>query len=605
MKRLAFLLILFSCSNALAQIAPQPQFLSNGIYNLVPPTLANGQIFPFQLDVNGRLKVDSTATVIGSVTATISGPVTVVQPTGSSLHADIDNVVAVSGAFFQAVQPVSQSGTWTVIANQGTSPWVISGNVTEANSASINSNIVTISTQLSSVTGTPGAAPPGLAIYNGSKVSTAAPAYSNNTIQPLSLTTAGALRTDASGSTQPISGTVNAVQSGAWTTGRTWSLLNTTDSVNAVQSGVWTVQQGTPPWSVSQSGTWTTGRTWSLLNTTDSVNAVQSGTWTTARSWTLSHSTDSVNAWSFDGSGNAIGSTTLSAVNYLDVWSPSMQQNGGAIAARADMIAGNDTLGGVGRYVSVNTAGQIIVDGNIASGSADSGNPVKVGGVFNTVPPTLASGNRGNLQLDSTGNLKTAVQNTVSDNIVQYGGTNLSTGTGASGAGIPRVTISNDSSLAANQSVNVAQVNGVTTSVGNGVSGTGVQRVAIASDNTPFPVKLDDGSGASVTVGQKTMANSLPVTIASDQTIVTWSYVHHAGAATTLVKTGAGTFHAVCQNGQAGVTSIFDNTVGSGTTIAIINASGTPNCLTYDVAFATGLTIVTTNAANDITATYK
>ena len=38
--------------------------------------------------------------------------------------------------------------------------------------------------------------------------------------------------------------------------------------------------------------------------------------------------------------------------------------------------------------------------------------------------------------------------------------------------------------LTANQSVNVAQINGVTTSMGNGASGTGVQRVTIANDST-------------------------------------------------------------------------------------------------------------------------
>jgi hypothetical protein len=38
------------------------------------------------------------------------------------------------------------------------------------------------------------------------------------------------------------------------------------------------------------------------------------------------------------------------------------------------------------------------------------------------------------------------------DNITQFGGTNISTGTGASGAGIPRVTVSNDSNILATQS---------------------------------------------------------------------------------------------------------------------------------------------------------
>lgn len=68
-------------------------------------------------------------------------------------------------------------------------------------------------------------------------------------------------------------------------------------------------------------------------------------------------------------------------------------------------------------------------------------------------------------------------------NTAQFGGTNVVTGVGASGVGIPRVTLSNDSVLAANQSVNAAQWIG----------------------------------SAAPTVGQKTMANSLPVVVASDQ----------------------------------------------------------------------------------------
>ena len=43
--------------------------------------------------------------------------------------------------------------------------------------------------------------------------------------------------------------------------------------------------------------------------------------------------------------------------------------------------------------------------GNVASGAADSGNPVKVGGVFNTTQPTLTTGQRGDLQLDARANV--------------------------------------------------------------------------------------------------------------------------------------------------------------------------------------------------------
>lgn len=45
----------------------------------------------------------------------------------------------------------------------------------------------------------------------------------------------------------------------------------------------------------------------------------------------------------------------------------------------------------------------VISDGAVAAGAADSGNPVKVGGKYNTTPPTLSDGQRGDLQLSSRG----------------------------------------------------------------------------------------------------------------------------------------------------------------------------------------------------------
>jgi len=47
------------------------------------------------------------------------------------------------------------------------------------------------------------------------------------------------------------------------------------------------------------------------------------------------------------------------------------------------------------------------VQGNSASGAADVGNPVKVGGIYNLSAPTFTDGMRGDLQLDASGNLKT------------------------------------------------------------------------------------------------------------------------------------------------------------------------------------------------------
>lgn len=49
------------------------------------------------------------------------------------------------------------------------------------------------------------------------------------------------------------------------------------------------------------------------------------------------------------------------------------------------------------------------VGGTIAAGFTDYGNPVKVGAVYNTTLPVLSNGQRGDMQLDRSGNLKVTV----------------------------------------------------------------------------------------------------------------------------------------------------------------------------------------------------
>lgn len=115
--------------------------------------------------------------------------VTATQPTGSNLHVVVDTAptTAVTGPLTDAqlrATPVPVSGTVTV------------------NNASV---------------GATGSAPPSSATLSGGSVTTAAPTYVNGQMNALSLTTGGALRTDSSSSTQPVSGTVAATQSGTWT----------------------------------------------------------------------------------------------------------------------------------------------------------------------------------------------------------------------------------------------------------------------------------------------------------------------------------------------------------------------------------------------------
>jgi len=96
---------------------------------------------------------------------------------------------------------------------------------------------------------------------------------------------------------------------------------------------------------------------------------------------------------------------------------------------------------------------------------------------------------------------------------------------------------------------------------------------------------------------------------AMEQKIAT-AHAHIAGAATTVVKSGAGRLHRIIYNKAVAlsVVTIYDNTAASGTVIAIITMPAallaSQWSVEYDVPFATGLTIVT-SAADDITVVYR
>jgi hypothetical protein len=80
-------------------------------------------------------------------------------------------------------------------------------------------------------------------------------------------------------------------------------------------------------------------------------------------------------------------------------------------------------------------------------------------------------------------------------NITQFGGNAVVTGTGTSGVGIPRVTVSNDSTVTANAgtgtfATNLSQVAGTTTATGSGVLGAGTQRVVLATDQPRVDINI-------------------------------------------------------------------------------------------------------------------
>lgn len=91
-----------------------------------------------------------------------------------------------------------------------------------------------------------------------------------------------------------------------------------------------------------------------------------------------------------------------------------------------------------------------------------------------------------------------------------------------------------------------------------------------------------------------------------------YSYAHiAAGQATTVVKASAGTLHSITLNSAAAatnITTVYDHASSSGTVIAIpsVVTATVPTTLLFDVAFGTGLTIITTTAnGGDMTVAFK
>lgn len=55
-----------------------------------------------------------------------------------------------------------------------------------------------------------------------------------------------------------------------------------------------------------------------------------------------------------------------------------------------------------------------LTGGGVASGATDSGNPIKIGGVYNTTPPTLTNAQRGDAQMDTRANMSVTLGTLIS-----------------------------------------------------------------------------------------------------------------------------------------------------------------------------------------------
>lgn len=132
---------------------------------------------------------------------------------------------------------------------------------------------------------------------------------------------------------------------------------------------------------------------------------------------------------------------------------------------------------------------------------------------------------------------------------------------------------------------------------------------ATSANQTTANTSLASIDGKLNSLGQKTMANSMPVTIASDQSTVNvrttgYSFARLNTAATTVLKSSSGVVKRVCIGANAGnghTITLYNNTAGSGTILAVLTTSGSTvpgNCSEYDAFMSTGITAVVTGTSD-------
>ncbi len=182
--------------------------LIQGAVTTAAPTYTTAQTSPLSLTTAGALRIDGSA-----VTQPVSGTVTANAGTGT---------FTVGG---------------TVTANAGTGTFTVGGTVT-ANIGTTNG--LALDTSVNGILVSQGSTTSGEKgpLIQGA-VTTAAPTYTTAQTSPLSLTTAGALRVDGSGVTQPVSisgsvpvsGTVTSNQGTPNTAANAWP-TTTTDGTN-------------------------------------------------------------------------------------------------------------------------------------------------------------------------------------------------------------------------------------------------------------------------------------------------------------------------------------------------------------------------------------
>ena len=193
---------------------------------------------------------------------------------------------------------------------------------------------------------------------------------------------------------------------------------------------------------------------------------------------------------------NAIGSITNTtfAATQSGTWS-------------VGLAAGSNAIGSI-----TNTGFQ--ASGPVADGATATGNPLRVGGIYNSSPPTYTTGQIGTLQLDANGNLKVYVTNSSGSSNAAAGLTGAAVPTSASYTGW-----SNSGTLVGTS---------LTTPMPVGIGAT----YFVASANNSTAVQLAPGSSFTGVIESIFNQPCLSIQFTADQpcTIQLRQYIDIAGA---------------------------------------------------------------------------
>ena len=222
------------------------------------PTYTTATVNALSLDTSGNLRVTGAAgtfPVTGTVTAN-QGTANTAANAWPTLVTDGTNTLGVTAHPFvvtgSGTAGTAATGVVTIQGIAGGTVVPVSGTVT-VNAGTGNFNNASV--------GSPAAAPPSSATYVGALVGTTAPSLTNGQMDPLSLTTAGALRVDGYAGTFPVIAIVSS-SSPTYISGQENSLSLTTagalrvdgSAVTQPVSGTVTANAGTGNYNNSSVG---------------------------------------------------------------------------------------------------------------------------------------------------------------------------------------------------------------------------------------------------------------------------------------------------------------------------------------------------------------